>query len=48
MTKLCSHIAMWPQIRSVMINKIKNIICKIFGIKQCSCKKTKVFLKEGI
>ena len=27
---------------------IKKIICKIFGIKQCACKKTKVFLEEGI
>ena len=31
-----------------MMKKIKEIICKIFNIKQCACKKTKVFLEEGI
>jgi len=39
---------MWPQIRSNMLDKVKYIICKIFGIKKCSCKKTKIFLNEGI
>ena len=27
---------------------IKKIVCKIFNIKQCSCKKTKVYCEEGI
>ena len=31
-----------------MMKTIKKIVCKIFGIKQCNCKKTKVFLEEGI
>jgi len=36
----------WPL--KIMIKTIKKIICKIFGIKQCACNKTKVFLEEGI
>jgi len=29
-----------------MIKKIKNLICKLFGIKQCECSEPEVLIKE--
>ena len=29
-----------------MIKKIKNLICKLFGIKQCECSEPEVLIEE--